>query len=403
MGNIAYGQTTWIGGTSSDWNISSNWTNGIPGSNDDVTIGNPDVFDLEISGTEQCNTITFIQDGIINFATTGTSTTNKLEVSGNFINNSNSADVVGNANGTIVMKASTGNPVEFGGTTSIHLYNLKIEKFSSQDPVTISVPYPGYLGIKHRLQVERGELYMDNNLIMMADLTSGTTAYETPTVSGLGRIYGTGKIQQRVQNGTTNCYHYLASPVHEEDSTLFSTIGNQFTDDFSSMNVFNYTFSLTGSSLPNWFTYNETACANLSPTAIQNHFTNTYNVNITSAQANWVLTSFGWESNVDLLTEQIQLGRGFMSLGKFNVDENIVTWDGYFNNGDIAVNLSLTSCDTADGLNFLGNPYPSPIDWVEAYDTNASSVTPFAYIWTPDVNAENPVPNASFASGYLQY
>jgi hypothetical protein len=47
LGLPSYGQTTWTGGTNTDWGDSNNWTNGLPNSTTDVTInntGNPPII-----------------------------------------------------------------------------------------------------------------------------------------------------------------------------------------------------------------------------------------------------------------------------------------------------------------------------------------------------------------------
>jgi hypothetical protein len=401
LSNIAFGQT-WIGdGDGHSWGDVDNWTPPeltAPDENDDVTIGNPITFgnNLVISGSEKCKSITFIQDGFINFA----SNSDVLEVYGDFTNNSNSAAIIGSNNGTIVIKGNSSSVVD-GSTVGISLYNLDINKSLTTNHVEID---GSPLGIWNKLYVNRGILDSYDNLTLMADITNCTTAFVKPNINGLGEIKGLVTVQQRVNSGTTRFYHYIGSPVGDEDYNDYYTIGNQFSNNTNFMDVFNYNYNLNGPALPDWFIYDESLCAGsgVDTDYVQTYFLNNlYGTILTGAQANWVLTSFGWQCDSNLLTTHIPVGKGLLSLGKFDITEDIIDWNGYLNDGEIHVGLTKTACDFGDGLNLVANPYPSPIDWSTVYGQNDTEVEPFAYIWTPDANATFPLAGLNYLAGYF--
>lgn len=380
MGNFAFGQI-WDGSTSNSWGEPTNWdNNSVPGISDDVIIGDPDLYDLEIVGIEQCNNITFIDDGIIFFTTAGTFGSNGIEVHGDLINNSNNANIVGNNNGHITMAGSS-TPAVIGGTQAIELFHLGIGKDNSSDIVDVNVDLSIWLSIK----LTKGELNSNSNLRLRADLTNATTASNTP-FSADSRINGRVIVEQRVPySGLYN--HYLSSPVGDETQNGYYTLDAQMADNASSANVYNWTNNYINSSFPDWFVYDETECAGETPAQVITYYQTTLSVTLTTAEAEWVLTTFGWESNGNLLTDQLLAGTGVLSRVEFDTPGNLVDWRGQLNDGQIRVDLNKTTCDFGDGLNLVGNPYPSPIDWDLLYDINDTEVEPFAYVWTPDAGA----------------
>jgi trimeric autotransporter adhesin len=382
MSNFTFGfTTTWTGGNGILWNDGGNWNNGVPAINDNVVINDPTVpgNNLEISGSEQCNNITFINDGIIYFSTTGTPGSNTLEINGDLLNYSNNADIVGNNNGYIKMVGSNDNIID--GTSSIELYNLEILKSSPTKNVDVNVPLSLWLILRPNM----GQLNSNGNLTLRANLTNGTTALTHPFSSD-SRINGTVNVQQRVPYSGVY-YHYLGSPVSDLDDYLYYTLDAQMADNASSADVYNWTNNYINTSFPDWFVYDETECAGETPAQVITFYQTALSVTLTTAEAECVLTTFGYQSNDNLLTDQLATGTGVISRVDFDTPGDIIDWRGYLNDGFIRVELSKTTCDNGDGLNLVANPYPSPIDWSQLYGLNGSEVEAFAYIWTPDAGA----------------
>ena len=60
-----------------------------------------------------------------------------------------------------------------------------------------------------------------------------------------------------------------------------------------------------------------------------------------------------------------------------------IKWTGIVNNGNIVVPLTYTNHhENGDGLNLIGNPYPSPIEWQKVYSD--SGYFPVIWIWQND-------------------
>ncbi|MBU2949837.1 hypothetical protein KO493_03900 [Tamlana agarivorans] len=59
-----------------------------------------------------------------------------------------------------------------------------------------------------------------------------------------------------------------------------------------------------------------------------------------------------------------------------------VTFEGAFNTGDILASISKNSSNTGIPWNFIGNPYPSAIDFVAFQQANATVIDGAAYFWS---------------------
>lgn len=401
LSEISYSQPyNWIGGTSNQWGTPSNWNpsnSGHPNSSDDVIIGTPDINDLEISGTEACKSITFTDNGIIYFASTGA---NRLEIYGDLINNSSRIDIVGNSNGTLVMRGNTDTDID--GSTDIELFNLKIQKQDETKMVSVNVP----LYIRLKLDVLPGILDANELLTLMTDYkaTPPITAFVEPNNPDSSVIINKATVQQSLAQ-TGLYYHFLSSPVGDRESNSYYTIGEQFSDNqFAPYYVLNWVHSINNTIYPDWIVYDEPYCKGISDTIVQNYYDSVFNINITLTQAMWILTQFGWECNVNVLSDHIQPGQGVCSRVSFDKTSDYIDWQGILNNGEIHVNITKndTCADFGDGINLIGNPFPSPIDFDLFYntDSNATYIAPYAYIWTPDPGATT-LFGSGFGDGYF--
>ncbi|MEW4923180.1 T9SS type A sorting domain-containing protein [Algibacter sp. 2305UL17-15] len=58
------------------------------------------------------------------------------------------------------------------------------------------------------------------------------------------------------------------------------------------------------------------------------------------------------------------------------------SFEGEFNTGDIPVNITLNVANTGVNWNFIGNPYPSAIDFIAFQQANSSIIDGAAYFWS---------------------
>jgi hypothetical protein len=187
--------------------------------------------------------------------------------------------------------------------------------------------------------------------------------------------------------------------VGESGENTAYTISTQFLDNTTHDNVYDWSNLYFNTSFPDWYVYNEAECLGDTPAEVQATYNN-INVSLTTQQATWLLTAFGWTSNDNLLTQAIPLGTGVLSRVGFDLTGKVLSWSGTLNNGHIEKTLELTTCDFGDGLNFVGNPYATPLDWEQVYSDNNADISPFAYVWTPDPSATSPF-GASPSDGYF--
>lgn len=82
------GGTQWIGGTSSDWTIASNWDNGVPSALSDVTITNG-TYQPTVAGDVICKTMTINSGAVITIEATAS-----LNVVSTLINNNGTSGIV---------------------------------------------------------------------------------------------------------------------------------------------------------------------------------------------------------------------------------------------------------------------------------------------------------------------
>ncbi len=58
------------------------------------------------------------------------------------------------------------------------------------------------------------------------------------------------------------------------------------------------------------------------------------------------------------------------------------TFEGHFNTGDITVGIAVNPANTGVNWNFIGNPYPSSIDFTAFQAANSSLISGAAYFWS---------------------
>lgn len=193
--------------------------------------------------------------------------------------------------------------------------DLEIDNESAQ-----GVQLQGDLTILGRLVLTDGTLDLNgHSLTMDHDGLSGSLIVQSDCGNA---INGPVTMKQYVPESAFG-HHYLSSPM--SDLTLSS-----WEDDFS--------FQLTAG-FPHLYYYYE-------------------------PNSEWVTP--------EAATDSIIIGLGYT--GYFQADK-MIDVTGTINCGDISVSLT----NEGDGWNFIGNPYPAPLDWTQV--TVPSDVSPAIYVW----------------------
>jgi hypothetical protein len=208
-------------------------------------------------------------------------------------------------------------------------------------PITINTG--GKLIINKILKVFAGDLNSNGGI------TLKSTATQTALIDGSGAGNVTGDVLVERKIGTLSGYHYLSSPI--QNAFVNNTV-NGWRDDFtilSSVDGLQFVPGNVYNVLPTVFEYDET---NLNP--------------------NSAYGFIGATGTTDPITPL----KGFACVVPANTTVDVF---GVVNNGPI--NYSVTKL--SDGINIIGNPYPSPINWTTFRSHNTNLETTYkAFITT---------------------
>jgi hypothetical protein len=334
--NIAgTGFGTWLGVTN-DWCLPSNWAcNTVPNGSIDVTIpvGAPQIV-LNCAAT--CRNINF-QTAPPYFISNGLNTNGfKLNVKGNW-------SVSGSINSSVTVIDPTIAPgsVEFNSTLGAQsisgkttFNNLIINNTSGATSLNNTTYVSGVLS------TNTGTL-VSNGFLVLRSIT-GKTALVNPLA---GNITGDVTVERKI--GGISGYHYLSAPV--SGAFVNNTI-NGWRDDFTILSSLDGQVFIPGNSytqLPTVWEYNE---ADLNPNP-----------------------DFGWIGATGA-ADPITPLKGFACVVPANITVDV---KGPVNNGSIPGGFNLTK--VTDGLNLIGNPYPSPISWNALQSLNNTVLSASGY------------------------
>lgn len=240
------------------------------------------------------------------------------------------------------------------------LYNLTINR-SSSGVVTIGTDS---LRVKNTINIQNGTLQTNNRLILVSD-AAGTARIGPLTT---GNITGNVIAQRFIPGGVNKRqWRYLSSPVNVGGSMSV----NQFKD-----NIF-----ITG------------------PGGVTNSFDNSPNNTIsfrTYLESKPGIVDSGWvaapngNATYPTGTGLSVFVRGSRSLPNpflnWTVPDNVtIDLIGEVNKGNFNFNLSYTAngVSQADGFNFIGNPYPSPIDFLAASGITKNNIQNRFWVYNP--------------------
>lgn len=288
---------------------------------------------------------------------------NTLTLNGDF-SGSASACIVGGSSASLSIggsgSMSTSLFFENSGTsTDSTLNNLTLNRSSA------TVTLGNKLMVLGNLTPTAGTLTTGGNLIL------GSNASSTANVlSGSGTISGNVTVQRHIPSSARR-WRFLSSPV---TSATLADWQNEIhiTGTGGATNG----FDATGSNAASVFTYDETLITgdlNTGWTAATN-ITNTltpgkgYRVFVRGSRTTGRLT--GAETTQDAV---------------------VLNLVGTVNSGNINMNPTFTSSGTSanDGWNYMGNPYPSAIDWNQFFDnaTDYTNLSPVVYIYSAASNS----------------
>jgi hypothetical protein len=333
----AQAQTIWTGSVSTDWFTAGNWTAGVPTATTDVTIP------------------TSVPNGPTIAAGTATARNFTLDAGATFRQTGGTLMVTANLtdNGTYT---ATGGTVALGSTALANIYGSSNTRFwnltigangaQSSTLATTSV---------QRLFTLNGNFTTNGNPLTL-ESTAATTAMVVN--SGSNAINGNVTVQRYiVPDLNPNLgYRHISPPI----ST--ATVASLSTGSFSPVvnPAYNTSANPTGERpFPTVFGYDQSRMATA-----------------TNSLGNF---DKGWYSPA-ALSDALTVGQGYI----VNIDAG-QTWNfvGALNNGNVSQTLSRNTGATATdaGLQLIGNPYPSPLDWSRVASSDRPGVDGVIYVW----------------------
>jgi hypothetical protein len=361
-GQIIAQNRTFIGPTGQNWNaLTTYWSpTGFPTASDTVLI--PSGKTVAITGTANCKDVRVVGTGAIDFSGSG-----NLNVYRNLLNSTGNAAAFDGLAGTVTFKGTTsGNSFDgtIRGTTNLN--KVIVDKFSSAN--VVSLVNGTEVSIRYSLYLKKGDMDArqgHSKLTLLAMDASGNwqTAYIDGT--GAGNVVGKITIGQITYNNYKT-YHFLCGPVLDSSQTYWTTTQLHPFYDQAIVNNTGYVYP-TGT-IPDFIYYDETVDAPGSGSGANN--------------------MYGWKGTNPQTTSSTRVGNGQGTCSKFKPfftsgSPDPIQWTGIANNGNITVNLTYTNnSENGDGINLIGNPYPSPIEWQKVYDDLGEF--PVIWIWQND-------------------
>lgn len=254
------------------------------------------------------NVINILNDLTINSGTTLSTSGFNLSVSGN-INNNGSFN-----SGSSTLNLLGGNNQNLSGSSSFT--NLTINKPTNGEVnLTAATSVLGMLNIQALAGANK--LNTNGNLTLASTATQTASLIDFSTAGSGGSVNGNVKVQRFSLGISATVGHYFSSPVENAPFSVISQTGF------------------------NTLLYSE----NGTPARVFPTFSGSFRR----------VTTAGSPSNMSV-------GRGFSTV---QPTTKTIQFDGVVNNGNIVVPISYSTDVPASvaGWNFIGNPYPSAIDW----------------------------------------
>ena len=332
--------TTWTGAVSSNWFTEGNWTGGIPTTKLSAFIpGGVTRYPVLGSGTASANNL------ILDRGATLTQRGGTLALQGNLTNNGTFAAT----GGTVATKGST--PQTLGGSSPLPFYGLSIgsagaaqaTRVSFQDALTLT-----------------GNLTTNGQALTLLSRVQDGVAYDGLVVNNGGVVVGNTTVQRAIDPSLNSGlgYRHYSSPVAN------TTVADLATTGFTPVLNDAYNSSPTPNSVtpfPTVFGYDQ-ALVN------RTNATPAFDKGFFSPMATSAPLVPGRGYNVNLRAAEL------------------VDFVGTLNNGPISVAMSrnaLGTLNAADaGWQFLGNPYPAPLDYSRVAPADRPGLEDAIYVYS---------------------
>jgi hypothetical protein len=332
--------TTWTGKVSSNWFTADNWTAGVPTAMLSAIIpGGVARYPVLASGTAPVNNL------ILNMGATLTQTGGTLALQGNLTNNGIFAAMGGTVatSGSATQTLGGSNPLTFYGLSIGRAGATQATRVSFQDVLTLT-----------------GNLTTNGQPLTLLSRVSGGVPYDGLVVNNGGVVVGNTTVQRAIDPSlnTGPGYRHYSSPVANTTVADFVTAG--FTPVLN--NAYNTSPAPNDvTPFPTVFGYDQAL------------------VNRTNGTPNFDKGFF----SPTALTAPLIPGRGY------NVNlsaSELVDFVGTLNDGTISVPLArnaANSLNAADaGWQFLGNPYPAPLDYSLVAPADRAGLEDAIYVYS---------------------
>lgn len=360
-----YSQTkTYSGTPGGNWNTAANWTPpNAPLYTDTVLI--PNAKTVLINSTVNCRDVRVVGSGAVDFS--GNGILNVYRSLYNSNSTSNSLNAFDSLSGTINFKGVTGagNSVDgvIRGSTTFN--KVIVDKFNSSN--VINIANGTKVNIGYSLYLKKGDIDARQGHAKLTLKSTDNSGWKTAYIDGTGAGNVIGKISVRqITYDNYKTYHFLCGPVLDSGQTYWTT--TQLHPFYDQTIINNPSYVYPSGTIPDFIYYNESVNAPGSGPGANN--------------------SYGWEGTNTQTgsSTQVALGQGTCSKFKPFFTSSLpdaIEWTGIANNGNITVPLSYThNNENGDGVNLIGNPYPSPIEWQKVYDDLGEF--PVIWIWQND-------------------
>jgi hypothetical protein len=331
--------TTWTGTISTDWFTAGNWTQGVPSTTIDATIPTAPSggrFPNISAGTASVRNLTF------NSGATLTQSGGTLAIAANLTNNGTFLPT----SGTVVLGNTAFSNIF--GASSIRFWNLTVGTSGAQLSTSIGASVQRLLTLNGTFATNGNSFVLESNNTLTALVVNnnGNVVNGTVTVQRA--------IDPSVNPGLG--YRHYSSPVSN------STVGDLATSGFTP--VVNPAFNTVAS--PYTITPYPTVYG--------------YDDSRLTLTNNLDMFDKGYLSP-SALSDPLAVGRGYT----VNIAASeLVDFQGTLNNGDLSLNLTSTrNTYPADGgWQFLGNPYPAPLDYSRVAAADRSGLESAIYIYS---------------------
>jgi hypothetical protein len=317
------GPKVWNGSLSTAWNTAGNWTpTGIPTATDDVVI--PDLPNDPIIGFIPGSVKNIdMADGVEIRVNNGIA----LYVNGHLTAGSGSGCNIAGAGGILELNGS--DPQQINGNLTVNVLRINNSSMGGVDVLgTLNID-TGFIMLDGDVNALSGNVTLKSN----ATATAYFDNFSSPTV---GTYFGDMTVERYVGNASAG-YRDISSPVNTTVADLADDMGIIGQDAVHCW----YSYS----PYPNVQYYNESS----------NAVTNNY-------YGGWWSMTGGGNALPALKGVAIRTGAG-----PYTID---LTGAPYTGNKATTVTHTPTGTPAADGWNFVGNAYPSPVDWNDIYTLN---------------------------------